>query len=244
LPKISHLLHDKIIDAIAATGIYVGESILTTDTNEGLRVALLKLHATQDTETALRPARIGENATSAPEWRGDSIAWLPDTPSNNAESAAMLAIKALQLAFNAALFTGIQQTELHYAHYPIGAFYKRHLDRFATSQTSRGAAEPASCRIISLVFYLNADWLQIEGGELVLYEGDNQKPIRVLPKLGTMVAFRSEQFPHEVLPAIRTRLSLTGWMLARTVRGQAQNQLTNAHLPASFSRRDLIRNSL
>ncbi len=126
----------------------------------------------------------------------------------------MLAIKALQLAFNAALFTGIQQTQLHYAHYPIGAFYKRHLDRFATSQASRGKTEPASCRVISLVFYLNADWLQNEGGELVLYDADEQRQIRVLPQLGTMVAFRSEQFPHEVLPAIRTRLSLTGWMLA------------------------------
>jgi SM-20-related protein len=209
-------LHEKIIDAIAATGIYVGESILSPDTNYGLRAALLQLCATQHLKTALRPARIGENATSAPEWRGDSIAWLPDTPSNNAEAAAMLAIKALQLAFNTALFTGIQQTELHYAHYAIGTFYKRHLDRFVVPMhlQARRATESDNSRIISLVFYLNSNWVQSEGGELVIYDADDLHFMRILPELGTMVAFRSEQFPHEVLPAIRARLSLTGWMLA------------------------------
>lgn len=206
-----------MIDAIAATGIYVGKSILTPDTNNGLRAELLRLYADQSSEAVMRSARVSEQATLIPEWRGDSIAWLADAPSTKAEAAAISAIKALQLAFNAALFTGIKQTQLHYAHYPIGAFYKRHLDRFSASlnsQASRGAAEPGSRRIISLVFYLNANWLQCEGGELVLYDAADEPQIRILPKLGTMVAFRSEQFPHEVLPAIRTRLSLTGWMLA------------------------------
>ncbi|MDQ2656958.1 MAG: 2OG-Fe(II) oxygenase, partial [Bacteroidota bacterium] len=38
-------------------------------------------------------------------------------------------------------------------------------------------------------------------------------PLDILPVLGRMVCFRSDQLEHEVLPATRPRLSLTGWLL-------------------------------
>jgi SM-20-related protein len=210
------VVQEKIIDAIAVTGYYVGESFLTLETTAGLRQALLHRHRLPSTAMGLRPARISQASSLVPEWRGDAIAWLSATPRNHAEGQAIVAINALRLAFNAAFFTALKQTQLHYARYPIGAFYKRHVDRFFDPFPAvvMRTGEPTQHRVISLVFYLNDHWAMADGGELVLYDGADQMLSKVPPRSGTMVAFRSEQFPHEVLPAIKPRLSLTGWMLA------------------------------
>lgn len=37
----------------------------------------------------------------------------------------------------------------------------------------------------------------------------------VLPQAGTLALFLSSEMPHEVLPATRERLSLTGWFRRR-----------------------------
>jgi len=41
----------------------------------------------------------------------------------------------------------------------------------------------------------------------------------VLPRGGRLVAFQSERFEHEVLPATRERLSFTGWYRRRPLPG-------------------------
>ncbi|WP_370298268.1 2OG-Fe(II) oxygenase, partial [Pontibacterium sp.] len=83
-----------------------------------------------------------------------------------------------------------------------GAFYKRHVDAF------RGEAN----RVLTMVVYLNPDWTADDGGELVLYTSDtDQEGIKVVPAMGTVVVFLSEEFPHEVLPAYRDRFSIAGW---------------------------------
>ena len=49
-------------------------------------------------------------------------------------------------------------------------------------------------------------------GELVLYKNDQDvNGIKVLPEFGTLVIFLSEEFPHEVLPALRDRYAIAGW---------------------------------
>lgn len=108
----------------------------------------------------------------------------------------------LQVHLNRRLFLGLFSFESHFAHYAPGAFYKKHYDAF------RGEAN----RVLSVVVYLNSDWTQKEGGELVLYQGDSdQEGIKVTPLFGTIVVFLSEEFPHEVLPACRDRYSVAGW---------------------------------
>ena len=52
------------------------------------------------------------------------------------------------------------------------------------------------------------------GGALRLYLAD-QTELDVLPSAGTLVLFISAELPHEVLPATRERLSLTGWFRRR-----------------------------
>ena len=143
--------------------------------------------------------------------RGDAIRWL------NRESPAQLVylqrLEELREQINRALFIGLFEFEAHFARYPPGAFYKRHVDSF------QGRAN----RVISTVTYLNRDWPVDGGGEMVLFESQQQGPngpapdapiremVRVLPEAGTLACFLSESVPHEVLPTRLPRASIAGW---------------------------------
>lgn len=110
----------------------------------------------------------------------------------------------LRSFLNRELFLGLFSFESHFAHYSPGDFYQTHQDSF------RGEAN----RVLSLVVYLNDDWCAEDGGELVIYTDDDatlEKSVKVIPNLGTVVLFLSEEFPHEVLPARRDRYSIAGW---------------------------------
>lgn len=202
------ILNDRIVDAIATTGCHVGESLLDAALVNALRERVEILYKQQ----SLRAAQVGRAATrsSMTKLRGDSIAWLDQDALEPPEARAMELINSLRAALNKALYIGAMDTECHYARYPIGAFYKTHLDRFGDHDL----------RVVSLIFYLNAHWQDHEGGELLIYDQRGSLIERVLPRCGTMVAFLSAQFPHEVLPATRPRMSLTGWMRRRALVGQ------------------------
>jgi SM-20-related protein len=137
--------------------------------------------------------------------RRDHICWLRgESPA----SAGFLAwTNKLREALNRRLFLGLFDYECHYASYPVGAFYKKHLDAF----------KGRSNRVLSTVFYLNPNWQPGDGGELVLYPEEGTEPLEViLPEYGKLVIFLSEEFPHEVLPARRPRHSIAGWFRINT----------------------------
>jgi SM-20-related protein len=52
------------------------------------------------------------------------------------------------------------------------------------------------------------------GGQLRMYL-DKDAQYDVVPTGGCLVVFLSGEVPHEVLPATRERLSLTGWFRRR-----------------------------
>jgi SM-20-related protein len=85
--------------------------------------------------------------------------------------------------------------------YPVGSFYKRHLDQFKQDDH----------RKLSLICYLNEDWKETHGGQLRMHLPLGM--VDVLPIGGKLVCFRSDMIEHEVLPATRERYSLTGWIL-------------------------------
>ncbi|MEO7198631.1 MAG: 2OG-Fe(II) oxygenase [Dokdonella sp.] len=201
-------LDDRIVECIATTGYYVGESVIDAALLSALRGRLRTLHVRH----GLRPAQIGRAAklSSVTQWRGDSIAWIDQDALDPVEARAMALINSLRGALNEALYIGAVDTECHFARYPRGAFYKTHFDRFGDHDV----------RVVSLIFYLNSNWKEEHGGELLIYDQAGNLIERVLPRCGTMVAFLSEQFPHEVLPATRPRLSLSGWMRRRPLSGQ------------------------
>ena len=202
-------LNKRIIESIATRGLYVGASVIDAALVNALRGRLQLLHARQ----RLVAAQVGRAArrSSTTELRGDSIAWFNQDALDPAEARAMVLINALREDLNKAFYIGAMDTECHYARYPPGGFYKTHLDRFGDHDL----------RVVSLVFYLNAHWRDHEGGELLIHDQCGNVIERVLPRSGTMVAFLSAQFPHEVLPATRPRLALSGWMRRRALVGQS-----------------------
>ena len=134
------------------------------------------------------------------EVRRDRIFWLDRK--QPAQAAFLEQMEQLRLTLNRELFLGLFEFEGHFAHYPPGGFYRRHLDSFS------GAAN----RIVSVVTYLNRDWRDRDGGELVIFARDSsQVAATVQPRSGTMVLFLSEEIPHEVLPSRNDRISIAGW---------------------------------
>lgn len=114
---------------------------------------------------------------------------------------------SLQTFLNRRLFLGLFSFESHFSHYGPGDYYKRHYDAF------RGEAN----RVLSVVAYFNTGWAASDGGELVMYKNDHDKEgIKVVPLLGTVVTFLSEEFPHEVLASNRDRYSIAGWFRINT----------------------------
>jgi SM-20-related protein len=151
-----------------------------------------------------RPAAVGSGAGRRvrPDVRGDDILWL-SSPECGAERRLLDRLEALRLTLNRELSLGLFELECHYAAYPPGAAYAKHLDRFVTDAS----------RVVSCIVYLNPGWDAADGGALRLHVGDGT--VDVLPEGGTLAVFLSERFWHEVLPATRLRLSLTGWFRQR-----------------------------
>jgi len=97
--------------------------------------------------------------------------------------------------------------EAHFAVYPKGSFYRKHLDQF------RGIGN----RTLTAILYLNKDWRDEYGGQLRIYT-DPDNPafyVDVSPQGGTLVTFLSARYLHEVLPSTRPRKSITGWFKKR-----------------------------
>ncbi|MBY6064042.1 proline hydroxylase [Pseudidiomarina sediminum] len=150
---------------------------------------------------AWQQAGIGraENYTTNTAVRQDRIRWLnSDAPYENAYLQLMDQLRTL---INRELFMGLFDYECHLAHYPPGAFYRKHLDAF----------KGRSNRILTTVFYLNPEWQEHDGGQLVIYGDRGQVLETVLPEAGKLVLFLSDVFVHEVLTGLRDRYSITGW---------------------------------
>ena len=154
---------------------------------------------------ALRPAQVGRGAKQRrlPEVRGDFISWLQQ-PTRDAEHDLLAKLDQMRVALNRALMTGLDDFQGHFAIYPPGAAYARHFDKLQGSDL----------RAISAALYLNDGWRSEDGGQLRVYLGGGRSQ-DVEPVGGRLVAFLSDRFEHEVLPASRERMSFTGWFRRR-----------------------------
>jgi SM-20-related protein len=161
-------------------------------------------------EGDLRRAGIGrgDNFQLRDDIRSDYVRWLDLESAGRFHDLLVEHYEPLRLAFNRELYLGLFEFEGHATVYPPGSFYARHVDRFTT----------AAHRKLSAVLYLNDDWQAADGGQLRMYfthDDGIETSHDVLPEGGTLVTFLSDRIPHEVLPAHRERLSLTGWFRAR-----------------------------
>jgi SM-20-related protein len=191
-----------LVAGIAERGCAVARGALDPDEVRALCARALAL----DADGAFAPAGVGRGAERAhrPELRGDRIRWLDDTNPAPEEAAALALFERVRIACNRELMLGLFEFEGHFALYPAGAAYARHRDRFRDDDA----------RVLSCVLYLNEAWQPEHGGALRVHVAASV-PLDVLPEGGTLVAFLADRFDHEVLPATRARLALTGWFRRR-----------------------------
>lgn len=199
-------LYEGIINDISTQQYSIIENFFTDNEVTLLRDSLLLKHKID----AFKKAAIGNrvNETIAKSIRGDMIFWIDEHKGEPSEKLFFEKINNLINYLNKTCFMGILQKEFHYALYPEGTFYKRHLDTFQNDDR----------RKLSFVCYLNeAGWLPENGGELVLYLNNNgvetEKVIYPFP--GRVVVFESQIIEHEVKPVKKERLSITGWLKTR-----------------------------
>jgi SM-20-related protein len=196
---------DRICAAIADEGCSVEAHFLA----QSLVAALADEARARDAAGEFHAAGVGRGSARAQrsEVRGDRILWLDEASAGPVQRPFWQAMEVLRTALNEKLLLGLFSFEAHYAMYPTGAFYRRHRDQFHGSTASSGV------RVISCAMYLNEGWAVADGGALRIYDADRTR--EVLPAAGTLVCFLSDRFEHEVLPATRKRLSLTGWFRRR-----------------------------
>ncbi|WP_408599266.1 2OG-Fe(II) oxygenase [Pseudomonas sp. PLMAX] len=196
-----HPLLLRIVDDLAASGWSQQNFFLSQDLTRALAAECRKRAA----EGELAPAAVGRGPSSEIREgiRGDHIQWIEPGQAEVCDSYLGL-MDSLREALNRGLFLGLEDFESHFAMYPPGAFYLKHVDRFRDDDR----------RMVSAVVYLNDAWLPEHGGQLRMYLNDAEQ-YDVVPVGGCLVVFLSGEVPHEVLPANRERLSLTGWFRRR-----------------------------
>lgn len=191
---------DAIADGLATNGYAVADQFLSQPEVEAIHQG-----GGFGTDTDFKKAGIGNKQSLQIQEaiRGDYIKWLDRKESPEAVRVYLQRLEELIQYLNRALFLSLKDFEVHMTVYPVGSFYKRHLDQFKKDDH----------RKLSVILYLNNQWDEQHGGQLRMYLPDQTKDI--LPLAGRLVIFRSDEIEHEVLPATRERLSITGWVLDR-----------------------------
>ena len=150
-------------------------------------------------------ARIGAESRlrRLEEVRGDFTCWLAP-PLFPAEQDLLADLEQLRLQLNAEGLLGLFDLEAHYANYPPGTHYARHVDQ------PLGRKD----RILSFIVYLNAQWCPADGGELRLFMSDGACR-DIAPVGGRLVYFLTADREHAVLCTQAARSSISGWFRRR-----------------------------
>ncbi|MBY7874780.1 2OG-Fe(II) oxygenase [Vibrio fluvialis] len=184
---------DALLDAIAEQGWFIWDDFLTAEQVQSLRDCAPE---------NWKRARIGRNEDLQRETtiRSDKIQWLSQNMAQPVQDY-LERMEQIRQAVNRDFFLGLFEYEAHFAKYEQGDFYKKHLDAFRGQEN----------RKLTTVFYMNEAWQPADGGELKIYDLDDQLIDTVAPVAGRLVVFLSENFPHEVLPTHADRVSIAGW---------------------------------
>jgi len=192
-------LYEKVADGLAQQGYAIIDPFLS----HSEIAAILQLDEFKGGLLQFKKAGVGkERERKINETiRGDYVQWI-DRPSAGRELKVYLDKLDTMISYiNRTLFLSLKDFEVHLTLYPSGSGYTRHLDQFRGDDHRR----------LSVILYLNEGWKEEEGGQLRLHLPDG--PIDVFPIAGRLVCFRSDKIEHEVMPATRDRLSITGWVL-------------------------------
>jgi len=194
---------DTIADGLADKGYATIDHFLSAEEVH----AIFQLDDFKNALLHFKKAGIGKSADKQINEgiRGDYIQWINKETAASEIKVYLDRLAQLTSFINQSLFLSLKDYEVHKTIYPAGTFYKRHLDQFKKDDH----------RKLSVICYLNEDWKEEYGGQLRMYLPEGE--LDVFPTGGKLVCFRSDQIEHEVLPANRERMSLTGWMLDQIV---------------------------
>ncbi len=190
---------DKLIDSLSSQGWYVWDDFMSLQHIQAIKNSI------PDT---LQDARIGRGDTlqGNKSIRADQTVWLePEMGEPIIHYLGKMELVRQEL--NCQLYLGLRDFETHFCRYPNGGFYKKHLDN------PRGQGR----RKVTTVLYMNEAWQAGDGGELVVYDKENNQLFELEPLAGRMIFFMSEEFPHEVLPTQQKRESIAGWFLTEKI---------------------------
>ncbi|WP_417937938.1 2OG-Fe(II) oxygenase [Flavobacterium sp. ZB4R12] len=193
---------ENSFEALIATYIEnkvgISEHFLSTDLANNLKQNLLTLNQ----DSLLMAAGIGNSEKLFYDGaiRSDSIYWLDKKHNNAFENEFFAQIEEFILYLNQSCYAGITGYEFHYSLYESGDFYLKHLDQFKNN----------SSRKYSMISYLNSNWKESDGGELLIHQLNNNQ--KISPTQGKTVFFKSDELVHEVLVTQNTRMSITGWL--------------------------------
>jgi SM-20-related protein len=193
---------DLMIHNLCIQGFHIWENFLDLKYYESLCESAETLHQNK----LFNKAKIGRNVQAQfnSTIRTDKIFWIDEDTTDPAIQAYLKQLNLIANNLNQHLYLGLAEFEHHFAAYSAGSFYKKHIDQFSTNKT----------RKISCVYYLNKGWRNEFGGELKLYNNDEQLIQSILPLGNRFICFNSE-LPHEVCLTHQPRLSIAGWMKTR-----------------------------
>ena len=199
--------YEQVITDLLECNYAIVDDFFSSEEIEELRQSLKEVYEADSFKKAAIGNKFNEEIDKT--IRGDFIKWINEAEARPKERLFFEKINDLVAYLNRTCFLGILQKEFHYAIYPKGTFYKRHLDTFQNDDR----------RKLSMVCYLNDDsWIANNGGELTIYlpEGNGERALDIIPRPGRVVIFESQILEHEVKPVLASeRLSITGWLKTR-----------------------------
>ena len=201
------------LDKLSSQGYVIIDNFISEDLQKALRDDVQRLRKASEFATA----KIGQDSTNAlnTDIRVAETCFLGPSKLQNQPSPAREQMYAVLDQVRADLPNqplDKNLSELLYAYYPQGGFYRRHRDAIAGSAST--------LRKYSLLLYLNQNWKEEDGGKLRMHfdSGGDELPAGetpnfqdVDPKGGTLVLFESDKVPHEVLDTNAERVAVVGW---------------------------------
>lgn len=198
---------EELLDHISAEIYQKSYVVVDGFVDEEFRKALLEEHIELLSQGKFRHAAVGvgEKKQIRTEIRNDQVLWMDAEDLSPLQAEYWEKVEGVRQAVNQRCFLGLRSFESHFARYPIGSFYVRHLDQF----------QAVPHRLVTVILYLNDSWTPADGGALRMYlpQEDGSEVVEdILPLGGRLVVFLSGEIPHEVLPTNKERISITGWL--------------------------------
>jgi len=189
---------EELIEGFITNKIGISASFLSLPLAAALQQNIHRLNR----DSRMEQAGIGNNSAKdkTQKIRGDKTCWIDSKTKNIDEQEFLDMIRQFTEHLNRTCYTGINSCEFHYALYEKGSYYHKHKDQFKNDHN----------RKFSMIGYLNEDWIESDGGQLIIHDNDTTQEI--LPSNQKAVFFQSNILEHEVAIANRARMSVTGWL--------------------------------